>query len=93
MQVLQQETLTLLQPRGSLRDQAPAPPPLEELTQIALQRRPDVIAIRRGIGRAQAELALQHANRLDDVFFFYDPLTYQDESPYNWGFANFAETA
>ena len=76
------EQTALLQPRGSLRDQAPAPPPLDELTQIALQRRPDVIAIRRGIGRAQAELALQHANRLDDVFLFYDPLTYQDESPY-----------
>jgi outer membrane protein, heavy metal efflux system len=35
----------------------------------------------RGIGRAEAEIALQRANRLDDVFLFYDPLTYQDNSP------------
>ena len=46
-----------------------------------LEHRPDVVAARRGIGRAQNELGLQRANRLDDVFFFYDPLTYQDNSP------------
>ena len=39
------------------------------------------MAARRGINRAQAEISLQRANRLDDVFFFYDPLTYQYNSP------------
>lgn len=33
--------------------------------------------------RAGAEVALQRANRLDDVFLFYDPITIQDNSPYN----------
>jgi cobalt-zinc-cadmium efflux system outer membrane protein len=70
-----------IQPRGSLRDAGPAPPPLEELIRLALECRPDVVATRRGIGRAQAELGLQRANRLDDIFVFYDPFTYQDNRP------------
>jgi cobalt-zinc-cadmium efflux system outer membrane protein len=78
---LDPDRTTRLQPRGSLRDAGPAPPPLEELLRVALQCRPDVVAARRGINRAQAEIALQRANRLDDVFLFYDPLTYQDNSP------------
>lgn len=70
-----------IMPRGSLRDAGPAAPQLDELIRVALEHRPDLVAARRGIGRAQAELALQRANRLDDVFLFYDPLTYQDNSP------------
>jgi cobalt-zinc-cadmium efflux system outer membrane protein len=70
-----------IQPRGTLRDVAPPAPPLEELIRLGLESRPDVMAARRGIGRAQAELGLQRANRLDDIFLFYDPFTYQDNSP------------
>jgi cobalt-zinc-cadmium efflux system outer membrane protein len=72
-----------IQPRGGLRDTAPPAPPLEELIQRALESRADVVAARRGITRAQAELGLQRANRLDDIFLFYDPWTYQDERPYH----------
>ena len=75
------EEIARIQPRGSLRDTVTAAPPLDELTRVAMACRPDVAAARRGIGRAQAELSLQRANRLDDVFLFYDPLTYQDNSP------------
>jgi outer membrane protein, heavy metal efflux system len=75
------EEIARIQPHGSLRDSVAAAPPLDELTRVAMACRPDVAAARRGIGRAQAELALQRANRLDDVFLFYDPLTYQDNSP------------
>ena len=75
------EQTSLLQPRGTLRDIAPPAPPLEELTRLALESRPDVVAARRGIGRAQAELGLQRANRLDDVFVFYDPYTFQATRP------------
>jgi cobalt-zinc-cadmium efflux system outer membrane protein len=78
---LEPDQTARLQPRGSLRDVCPSPPPLEEQLRVALQCRPDVVAARRGINRAQAEIALQRANRLDDVFLFYDPLTYQDNSP------------
>jgi cobalt-zinc-cadmium efflux system outer membrane protein len=67
-----------LEPRGSMRDLAPPAPPLEELTRIALSNRPDVNAARLGLARAEAEVRLARANRLDDVFLFYDPITYQD---------------
>ncbi|WP_165222307.1 TolC family protein [Aquisphaera insulae] len=68
-------------PRGTLRDHGPPAPALDELLRLALNHRPDLVAARRGIGRAQAEMALQKANRLDDVFLFYDPFTLQDNSP------------
>ncbi len=71
-----------LQPQGILRDSYPPPPPAEELAVIALKCRPDLLAARLGIGRANAELNLQRANRLDDVYLFYDPITIQDNSPF-----------
>ncbi|MFM9059705.1 MAG: TolC family protein [Planctomycetaceae bacterium] len=71
-----------LDPHGSLRDDAPPPPGLEELETLALKCRPDLRAARLGVGRAGAELALQRANRFDDIFLFYDPITIQDNSPY-----------
>ena len=72
------EDASRLQPRGGLRDLAPPPPPLDELTRLALAARPDLIAARRGIGRAESEVKLARANRFDDVFLFYDPYSYQD---------------
>ncbi|MFM7034305.1 MAG: TolC family protein [Planctomycetia bacterium] len=72
-----------LEPRGTLRDTVPPPPPTEELMAIALRCRPDVLAARLGVNRANAEVGLQRANRLDDVYLFYDPITIQDSSPYN----------
>ncbi len=71
-----------LEPRGSLRDEAPPPPGLEELEALALKCRPDLRAARLGVSRAGAELALQRANRFDDVYLFYDPITIQDNSPF-----------
>jgi len=75
------EQTSQIQPHGKLRDLGPSPPPLEDLTRLAVEQRPDVVAARRGIGRAEAELSLQRANCLDDIFLFYDPITYQDNSP------------
>ncbi|MDB5353501.1 MAG: czcC 4 [Planctomycetota bacterium] len=67
-----------IQPRGTLRDLAPPAPPLDELTRVAISSRPDLLALRRGLGRAESEVDLARANRLDDVFLFYDPFSYQD---------------
>ena len=71
-----------LEPSGPLRSEFPPPPPVEKLTALALRCRPDLRAARLGIDRAGAEVALQRANRFDDVFLFYDPITIQDASPY-----------
>jgi cobalt-zinc-cadmium efflux system outer membrane protein len=74
------ETTGLLQPRGSLRHDI-RPPPLEELTSVALKCRPDIRSMRAGVSRANAEVALQRANRFDDIYLFYDPITIQDNRP------------
>jgi len=71
----------LVQPQGTLRDTVPPPPPVEELQAVALRCRPDVHAARLGVTRAGAEVKLQRANRFDDVYLFYDPITYQDNRP------------
>jgi len=75
------EETSFLQPRGSLRDTSPPPPELDELAAIAIRCRPDIHAARLGVTRAGAEVRLQRANRFDDVYLFYDPITYQDNRP------------
>lgn len=72
-----------LVPRGGLRPIAPEPPPLEEMVRLASGCRPDVRAVRLGVTRARAEVDLQRANRFDDVYLFYDPITIQDLGPVN----------
>jgi cobalt-zinc-cadmium efflux system outer membrane protein len=73
---------TRLEPQGSLRTRVPEPPGLDELEAIALRCRPDLHAGRLGVNRAGAEVSLQRANRFDDVYLFYDPITIQDGSPF-----------
>ncbi|NDC62426.1 MAG: TolC family protein [Planctomycetia bacterium] len=71
-----------LEPRGSVRDAFPPPPPIDELIPLAVKCRPDLLAARQGVSRASAEVGLQRANRFDDVYLFYDPITIQDNSPF-----------
>ncbi|MEW4570405.1 TolC family protein [Tautonia sp. JC769] len=68
---------------GQLVDPIPAPPTIEELTDLALAARPDLLAYRLGIDRAKAQVDLEVANRLSDVFLLYQPFTYQDNSPFD----------
>ena len=77
------EQTASLEPRGRLHDTFPKPPSAEELASIALRARPDLHAARLGVTRAGAEVNLQRANRFDDVYLFYDPITYQDNRPSN----------
>jgi cobalt-zinc-cadmium efflux system outer membrane protein len=76
------EDTARLEPSGKLRSDFPPPPSGEDLTALALRCRPDLRAARLGLDRAGAEIALQRANRFDDVFLFYDPITIQDNGPY-----------
>ena len=39
--------------RGTIRDAVPPPPPVNELVKLAVLNRPDVVAYRRGVGRAR----------------------------------------
>ena len=69
-----------LQVRGTIRDTAPMPPPVEELIRIALAERPDLAAYRLGVGRASADVRLAEANRFEDVFVLYTPYGYQSNN-------------
>jgi cobalt-zinc-cadmium efflux system outer membrane protein len=68
--------------KGSIKDTAAPPPPLEELTKIALESRPDVMSFRLGVSRAEADVRLAKANALSDVYVLWQPYTFQDNSPY-----------
>lgn len=73
------ETLEL---RGTIRDDAPLPPPIDVLTRMALDSRPDLDAYRLGLRRAEAEVQLAQSNRYSDVFLLYQPYTFQDNAPF-----------
>ena len=60
---------------------APPPPPADELIQIALTVRPDLVAQRLGIQRAEADVRLARAHRFADVYVLYQPYTFQDNAP------------
>ena len=85
------EETSRLEPKGKLKVPATLLLSLDELTQIALTARPDLVSLRRGVGRAESELGLARTNRFEDVFLFYDPITYQDNRPsklpssHTWG--------
>jgi cobalt-zinc-cadmium efflux system outer membrane protein len=68
--------------RGKLRQDAPAPPAGDALIRLALDRRPDLVAFRLGIGKAVADVELARRNRLNDIYVLYQPYTFQDNTPF-----------
>jgi cobalt-zinc-cadmium efflux system outer membrane protein len=69
--------------KGMIEDLAPPPPPENELIQLALSCRPDVVSYRMGIELAEANHKLMRANRYSDAYLLYQPFTYQNNSPFN----------
>ena len=67
--------------RGTVRDQGPAPPTVDDLVRVALASRPDLAASRLGVRRAQADVALARANRFGDAYVLYQPYTFQNNTP------------
>lgn len=63
--------------RGSIHDRLPPPPPVAELTRTALAFRPDLIAFRLGIARAESDVRLAERNRFQDVYLLYQPYTFE----------------
>jgi cobalt-zinc-cadmium efflux system outer membrane protein len=68
--------------RGSIRDTSPAPPPIEELRKVALEARPDILSYRLGVKRAESDVKLAKASRLNDLYVLFQPYTYQDNTPF-----------
>jgi outer membrane protein, heavy metal efflux system len=65
-------------------------PPVEDLIARAQACRPDLMAFRLGVNRARSEVQLARANRFDDAFLLYQPMTAQeglkpgDRAAYSW---------
>ena len=72
-----------LEVRGTIYDPFPPPPPVNELIRLALDGRPDVVAFRLGVQRAEAEVRLAMANRMSDVYVLYQPYTFQNNAPFD----------
>jgi len=74
--------------RGTIRQTAPLPPHLEALKTMALSGRPDLVAYRLGINRAEADVKLARAQRFSDVYVFYQPYTAYNGAPFGRGTVN-----
>jgi cobalt-zinc-cadmium efflux system outer membrane protein len=68
--------------RAALRDVEPLPQSTEDLVQLALKQRPDLVAYRLGVTRADLEIRLAKANAFQDVQLLYQPYTLQDNRPF-----------
>ena len=77
----------MLDPVGKLQG---LPMPRQELIKKALEKRPDLLAWKYGVRRAEADLKLAKANGYPDVFVLYQPYTFQNNtylgvpSAYSW---------
>jgi outer membrane protein, heavy metal efflux system len=71
-----------LQLRGTINDTASPPPPADELARVALMERPDVASYRLGLQSAMANVKLQRANRISDVYLLVQPYTFQNNTPF-----------
>lgn len=69
--------------RGSLQDTTSAAPPIDQLVPMAVSGRPDLVAYRLGVHRAEADVKLAVANRMENVFLLAQPYTFQDLSPFD----------
>ncbi len=79
---LTREEVDRMELRGTIYDNQPPPPPIEELRRIALESRPDITSYRLGVVRAEAEVRLARANRIANPYLLFQPYTYQDNTPY-----------
>ena len=69
--------------RNDRRRRTQAPPPLDELTRLAVPSPgPTLFRFRLGIERAEADVRLAKANAYSDVYILWQPYTFQDNSPY-----------
>lgn len=79
---LPQDQIDGLNVRGTIRILDVPPPPDDQLLPLAMRHRPDLIAYRLGVARAEADVALAKANRLSDVYVTYFPYVFQNNAPF-----------
>ncbi len=76
------EEIATLELKGTISDDSPPPPPADELRKVALADRPDILSLRLGVVRAEADVRLARANAYSDVYVLWQPYTFQDNTPY-----------
>lgn len=79
---LKLDEIARLELKGTISDVAPPPPPADELRKLAVAERPDVVSVRLGVQRAEADFRLAKANAFSDVYVLWQPYTFQDNTPY-----------
>jgi cobalt-zinc-cadmium efflux system outer membrane protein len=67
--------------RATLRDRESLPEARDELCALALRSRPDLMAYRLGVQRAQADVHLAQAEKTPDVFMLYSPYEFTNNAP------------
>ena len=81
------DKIDVFDPVGRLQE---LPVPKEELVKRAVAKRPDLVAYKYGLRRAQADLKLARANAYPDAYILYQPFTFQNNtylgvpSAYSW---------
>ena len=70
-----------LELRGTIATVAPPITTTDDLIGRALEARPDLIAQRLGVHRAEADVRLARAERLADLYLLYQPYTFQNNAP------------
>ena len=61
---LKLEEIAQLELKGTISDVAPPPPPAEELRKLALAERPDIVSLRLGVQRAEADCPARQGQRV-----------------------------
>lgn len=90
------ESVERIELRAKLSDQAPLLSNCDELKAIAVENRPDVVAYKLGVQRAQADVQLAQAEKFPDVFMLYSPYELRNNVPTggqnatSWSVAGFA---
>ncbi len=69
-----------LELKATLRDRGP-PSSRDELRDIAISSRPDLMAYRLGVRRAQADVRLAEAEKYTDLFVLYSPYELRNNAP------------
>jgi cobalt-zinc-cadmium efflux system outer membrane protein len=81
------EKIDVRDPIGTVRE---LPMSKDELVAKALERRPDLMAIRLGVIRSEKDVRLARANGYPDVYLLWQPFTFQNntylgvQSAYSW---------
>jgi cobalt-zinc-cadmium efflux system outer membrane protein len=68
--------------RDKLRDDQSLPESEEQLIQRAMSARPDLVAYRLGLRRAEIDVMVARKERLSDFWLLYQPYTLQDNRPF-----------